>query len=221
MNAGPEAVAVNRRIREQLHTAVVGDVLDALGRRHQFLPPAIRPLDPELVLVGRAMPVLVADVFGPQARPFGALTAALDALGPDDVYVARGARTPCAGWGEILTAVAQRNGASGAVIDGYHRDTKLVLDRGFPIFSRGAYGQDAGMRSSVQDFGVAIEIGAVRIAPGDLVIGDRDGVVIVPTDIEGEVIERALEKVATESLVLKDIENGMTATEAFEQYGVL
>ena len=128
---------------------------------------------------------------------------------------------PAPDGGEILTAVAQRNGASGAVIDGYHRDTKLVLGRGFPIFSRGAYGQDAGVRSAVVDFGVAIEIGAVRIAPGDLVIGDRDGVVIVPADIEGEVIERALEKVATESLVLKDIENGMTATEAFEQYGVL
>ena len=221
MNAGPEAVAVNPRIQDQLHTAVVGDILDALGRRHQFLPPVIRPLDPEFVLVGRAMPVLMADVFGPQETPFGALTAALDALRPDDVYVARGARTPCAAWGEILTAVAQRNGASGAVIDGYHRDTKLVLDRGFPLFSRGSYGQDAGVRTAVREFGVDIEIGHVKIAPGDLVIGDRDGVVIVPAEIENEVIERAFNKVATESIVLKEIENGLTATEAFEQYGVL
>ena len=167
------------------------------------------------------MPVLMADVFGPQARPFGALTAALDALKPDDVYVARGARTPCAAWGEILTAVAQKNGASGAVIDAYHRDTKLVIDRGFPIFSRGAYGQDAGIRSSVRDFDVAIEIGPVKIAPGDLVVGDRDGVVIVPADIEDEVIERALEKVATENIVLEAIGQGMTATEAFDRYGVL
>ena len=220
-NAGPEEAILDQRIREQLHTAVVGDVLDSLGRYHQFLPPAIRPLDPELVLVGRAMPVLMADVFGPQTKPFGALTAALDALQPGDVYLARGGRNQCAGWGEILTAVAQRNGATGAVIDGFHRDSRLVLKRGFPIFSRGAYGQDAGTRSTVRDFGVGIEVGLVKIAPGDLVIGDRDGVVIVPAELENEVLERSLEKVATESLVLDDIEEGMTATEAFEQYGVL
>ena len=115
----------------------------------------------------------------------------------------------------------KRNGATGAVIDGFHRDSRLVLKRGFPIFSRGAYGQDAGTRSTVRDFGVGIEVGLVKIAPGDLVIGDRDGVVIVPAELENEVLERSLEKVATESLVLDDIEEGMTATEAFEQYGVL
>lgn len=122
----------------------LGDVLDALGRVHQFLPPAVQPLLPDVVVVGRAMTVLVADVFGPQEKPFGRLTEALDALKADDVYLARRAPAECAAWGEILTAAARTRGAIGAVVNGYHRDTRKVLEQDFPVFSRGAYGQDAG-----------------------------------------------------------------------------
>ena len=208
-------------IRNELHTAVIGDILDALGRTHRFLPPTIRPLEPDGVLVGRAMPVLITGVVGPQQEPFGKLTAALDALKPDDVYVALGAPTPCAAWGEILTTIAQRNGAAGAVIDGYHRDTKLILGRGFPVFSKGGYGQDARVRSAVVDYGVPIEIGNVAVEPGDLIVGDCDGVVVVPSAVEEEVIECALAKVATESEVLVAIQDGMSATDAFAEYGVL
>jgi regulator of RNase E activity RraA len=208
-------------VRTSLYTAVLGDVLDSLGRFHQFLPPAVQSLQPSMTVVGRAMPVLVGDVFGTPAQPFGRLTDALDALQTDDVYVARRSRMACAAWGEIMTEAARVHGAAGAVIDGYHRDTDKVLAQGFPVFSRGSYGQDAGARAAVLDFGVPMEIDGVRIDPGDLVVGDSDGVLVVPADVEDEVVERALAKAATENVVRRAIQEGMSATEAFATYGVL
>jgi len=208
-------------IRERLFTAVVGDVLDSLGHVHQILPPGVVPVREEMMLVGRAMPVLVGLVSGPQRHPFGRLTEALDDLGPDEAYVSGGSRVECAGWGEILTQVARTRGAAGAVIDGYHRDTKGIVAQGWPVFSRGPYAQDSRVRSAVLDFRLPIEIGGVIISPGDLMIGDVDGVVVVPSEIEAETIELALAKVAAENTVLDDIRNGMTATEAFARHGVL
>lgn len=209
------------RVRETLYSAVVGDVLDSLGRFHQILPAAIRPMLPDMKLVGRAMPVLIADVHGPQRQPFGLLTQSLEALEPNEVYVGAGGTMRCAYWGEILTATARTRGAVGAVVDGFHRDTRGVLAQNWPVFSRGSYAQDSSVRSKVIDFRVPIEVGSVRIEPGDLVIGDVDGVVVVPAEVEVEVIERSLEKAATENVVRRAIEGGMSATEAFATYGVL
>lgn len=209
------------RIGEQLHTAVLGDILDGVGRRHQFLPPEISAQTSNRMLVGRAMPVLISDTFVSSGRPFGKLTEALDGLLPGEIYLARNGRTPAAAWGEILTHTALRNGASGAVLDGYHRDTAKILPMDFPVFSRGAFGQDAGIRTSVIDYRVPLEIGQVWIGPGDLVVGDLDGVVVVPRDVEAEVLEGAFTKVATENAVLRAIQQGMSSTEAFDTFGVL
>lgn len=208
-------------IRTQLHTPVIGDVLDTLGRRHQFLPQRVRPLRSDMVLVGRAMPVLLANVFDDQKHPFGRLTEALDQLQPGDVYLAGTPATPCAAWGELLTAAARGRGAAGAVIDGFLRDTRQVLGQEWPVFSQGSYGQDARIRSVVLDYRVPIEIGHVRIMPGDLVVGDIDGVVIVPRDLEEEVVKRAVAKVATEDHVRRSIGDGMSTSDAFAHYGVL
>lgn len=208
-------------VASTLYTPVIGDILDTLGFQHQFLPAAVTPIVPTMTLVGRAMPVLIADVFGVQQKPFGKLTEALDALQSGDIYLARRAGIACAAWGEIMTAAARARGAAGAVIDGYHRDSNAVIAQNFPVFSRGGYGQDAGVRASVLDYGVSVEIEGVHINPGDLVVGDRDGVVIVPGAVEDEVLERAVQKVATENVVRQQIELGMSTTEALATYKVL
>ncbi len=224
--AGPVGAGADadfyERIRAELYTAVIGDVLDGLGRTHQFLPPTIRPLLPDMTVVGRAMPVVVGTVHGPQRKPFGHLTEALDQLQPGEVYLAPRTIAKAAMWGEILTATAQQRGAAGAVVDGFHRDTAQVLRRGgFPVFSHGCYGLDSSVRTAVREYRVPVEIGGVVVSPGDLVVGDIDGVLVVPQDVEAEVIERAMAKVATENVVLREIERGMSATEAFATYGVL
>lgn len=208
-------------IRRELYTPVVGDVLDALGRFHQFLPAAVQPMREEMTVAGRAMPVLMIDVHGAQKKPFGLLTEALDDLNPGEVYVASGGDQRCAYWGELLTATARTRGAVGAVINGFHRDTRAVLAQQWPVFSRGRYAQDSGVRTAVADFRCAIEVEGVWIEPGDLVFGDLDGVVVVPRALEAEVITRALEKARGEKVVRKAIEGGMTATDAFRKFGIL
>ncbi|WP_152364498.1 RraA family protein [Microlunatus speluncae] len=208
-------------ITERLYTPVLGDVLDTLGRLHQFLPAGIRALRPEMKVAGRAMPVLTRDVFGRGERPFGRLTEALDQLAAGEVYLGVTGRSEAACWGEILTATARMRGAAGAVLDGHHRDTPAVLAQDFPVFSRGSYALDSGPRTAVVDYRVPVELGSVRIEPGDLVVGDVDGVVIIPRDVEDEVLERALQKASAENLVRREIEAGMSATDAFAKYGVL
>ena len=208
-------------IKIRLYTPVVGDILDVLGFTHQFLPQPVQPLLPEMKLVGRAMPVLMIDVHGPQKRPFGKLTEALDQLQRGEIYLASGGDMRCAYWGEILTATARMRGAVGAVINGFHRDTPRVLEQNWPVFSRGRFAQDSGVRTQVADYRCHIEIGGVSVEPGDLVFGDLDGVVIVPKQVEAEVITQALKKATGENLVRKEIENGMSSTAAFEKYGIL
>jgi len=205
----------------ELYTPVVGDILDDLGFTHQFLPQPIQPLREEMKLAGRAMPVVMIDVFGKQKQPFGKLTEALDQLQPGEIYLASGGDMRCAYWGEILTATAKKRGAVGAVINGFHRDTPRVLEQNWPVFSRGRFAQDSAVRTQVVDYRCPIEIGQVVVQPGDLVFGDLDGVVVVPKAVEGEVIGRALAKARGEKLVRKEIEAGMSSTAAFKKYGIL
>lgn len=208
-------------IRRELYTPVVGDVLDGLGRYHQFLPAPVQPLRESMKVVGRAMPVLMIDVHGPQKKPFGLLTEALDDLRTGEVYVASGGGMRCAYWGELLTATARTRGAVGAVINGYHRDTPQVLSQNWPVFSRGRFAQDSAVRTQVADFRCAIEVGGVWVEPGDLVFGDLDGVVIVPRALEAAVVAAALTKARGEKVVRRAIEAGMSATAAFKKFGIL
>lgn len=216
-------------LQKKLFTAVVGDVLDKMGLRRQFLPAGIAPLRAGTKIAGRAMPVLEADVFdeegsgkGPLAAvPFGLLFEALDQLKADEVYVANTPIPRYALWGGLMTTRAMHLRAAGAVIDGYVRDASEIEALGFPVFSRGLYAQDQGPRGKVVDYRCAIEIGGVRVAPGDLVYGDREGVLIIPRAAEDEAIRRALEKVTTENKVAEAIRNGMSTVEAFRTFGVM
>jgi Aldolase/RraA len=147
-------------LRDKLFTAVVGDVLDKLGWRRQFLPQAIGPLRPDMKIVGRAMPVLEADVFdegsgspGPLGgKPFGLMLEALDDLRPNEVYVATGGSFRYALWGELMSTRAGYLRAAGAVLNGFVRDAAGIEALGFPTFCRGVYAQDQGPRGKVIDF---------------------------------------------------------------------
>lgn len=208
-------------MKERLYTPVVGDILDTMGYYHQFLPQDIRPLSQEMKLAGKAMTVLMIDVYGQQKKPFGLLTEALDQLEENEIYLATGGTKRCAYWGELLTATAKTRGAVGAVLNGWHRDTPQVLEQNWPVFSCGCYAQDSSVRTQVVDFRCKIEIGEVAIYDGDIVFGDIDGVIIIPKDVASEVVLLALKKASTEKVVRKAIEVGMSATAAFREFGVL
>lgn len=217
-------------LKTELFTAVVGDVLDVMGLRRQFLPAGIQPLQPGMRMVGRAMPVLEADIFGegtpasagPLAnKPFGLMLEALDDLKPGEVYVASGASLRYALWGGLMSMRATHLRAAGAVLNGYVRDSTEIERLGFPTFCRGVYAQDQGVRGKVIDFRTAIEIDSARVEPGDLVFADREGVLIIPRAAEDEAIALALEKVRTENQVADAIRNGMAACEALATFGVM
>ncbi len=208
-------------MKAKLYTPVVGDILDVMGYTHQFLPQAIRPIKEGMKLAGKAMTVLMIDVFGPQKKPFGLLTEALDQLSENEIYIATGGTKRCAYWGELLTATARTRKAVGAVLDGWHRDTPQVLEQNWPVFSCGCYAQDSSVRTQVVDFRCPIEIGQVTIEDGDIIFGDIDGVLVIPKAIAEEVVVKSLEKASGEKLVRKAIEGGMSATDAFAKFGIL
>ncbi|MBV8071716.1 MAG: RraA family protein [Acidobacteriaceae bacterium] len=216
--------------RRELFTSVVGDVMDKLEFFHQFLPPAIRPLRQDMVLIGRAMPVLSVDVSVDRVagrakklmeKPFGLMLEALDNLKPNEIYLNTGSSPRTALWGELMSTRARILGAAGAVMNGYTRDTRAVLNLNFPTFCWGSYGQDAALRCKVVDFRIAIEIGAVRINPGDLLFGDLDGVCCIPKTVEVEVFTKALEKTRGEKLVKAELEEGSSAMAAFAKHGIM
>jgi regulator of RNase E activity RraA len=215
------ATALLRALREELYTPVVGDVLDQLGYYHQFLPPEIRAIRSGMKVAGYAMTSLVLDVFGPQAKPFGMLTEALDSLQPDEVYLAGGGAGRSAYWGELLTATARTRGAAGAVLAGWHRDTPQVLEQDWPVFSFGAWAQDSSVRTQVVDYRCPIEIGGVTVNSGDVIFGDIDGVVVIPAEHAEETVARALVKARGERQVRAAIEGGMSSTAAFATFGIL
>ena len=217
-------------VQRELFTSVVGDVMDKLDLQHQFLPPQIQPLRQDMVVLGRAMPALSVDVFAERIagsanrlmdKSFGLMLEALDDLRKNEVYVNTGSSPRNALWGELMCTRARKLGSPGAVLNGYVRDTKAILNMSFPTFAFGSYGQDSAPRCKVVDFRIPIEVGQVRVRPADIIFGDIDGVLLVPVEVEDEVFTRALEKARGEKLVKKAIEKGSSAVEAFEKYGIM
>ncbi|MGE5645053.1 MAG: RraA family protein [Acidobacteriota bacterium] len=208
-------------IRSGLYTAVVGDVLDRMGHLTHFLPPRIRPIDPSMVVVGRAMPVVAEQARGTLEDPFGKLLEALDALREDEVWIADGGSAPFALWGELMSTRARHLKAAGAVMNGHHRDTAGILSLGFPTFSWGGYSLDFAFRARVIDWRVPVEIEGVPVRPGDLIFGDRDGVLVVARELEEEALTKAFEKVRAENQVREGFRKGMPAVEAFARYGAM
>ena len=204
--------------------------MDKLGFVHQFLPPQIGPLRADMVVIGRAMTVLEADVFEENiisdnnpvmAKSFGLMLEALDDLKKNEVYVCSGASPRYALWGELMSTRAMKLGAAGTVVDGYLRDTHGIMAMNFPAFAHGSYAQDQGPRGKVIDFRVPLEIDGVRINSGDIVFGDVDGVLVVPREAEKDIFMKAIEKARGEKLVQEAIENGMSAAAAFKKFGIM
>ncbi len=209
-------------MEEQLYAAVISDALDAAGFREQALKHTIRPLLPETIVVGRAMPVLCLDVYEIPDEPYQQEIAAVDSLKQDDVLIcSTNGSTRICFWGELLSTAAQVRGARGAVIDGFIRDIRKIVEMRFPIFTTGISPVDSNGRGDVVAYNVPIECGDVTVNPGDIVFGDADGVVIIPQSIEKTVVEAALEKVRGENRTREALREGATLREVYDKYGIL
>jgi 4-hydroxy-4-methyl-2-oxoglutarate aldolase len=207
---------------DDLYSAVVADVLDRLGVRSNVMAPRIRPLDRRTRLAGFAATVHCVEVDAPPAARedwYQGELQAVDALDQGDVMVV----STCRGcyWGELLATASRYRGARGIVADAYTRDTLALIEMNFPTFVAGISPEDSLGRIEVDAVGVPIECGDVTVNPGDLLVGDHDGVVVIPSAVAHEVIALAEEKVSGENLVRQKLEDGMPVWEAFRTYGVI
>jgi regulator of RNase E activity RraA len=202
-----------------LYAAVVSDELDRLGWRSQVMRPDIRPIYPEARMAGTAFPVLAVPAYSLPEEPYKMELEAVDALQPGDVMVV--STIEGSFWGELLSTAARRREARGIVVDGYTRDAQAIIRMGFPTFMRGIHMADSLGRLEVSAYGVPVRCGGVEVRPGDLVLADYDGVVVVPQECAEQAITNAEEKLRGENLVRKHLQEGMPVTEAFRRFGIM
>jgi regulator of RNase E activity RraA len=208
--------------RQELYAAVVSDVLDGLGYRHQSPRAPLWPLTSHRTLVGRCKTTLWGELFHEDPRPYELELKAVDSCTTDDVLIAAAAGSERSGvWGELLSTAARNRGCVGAIVDGAVRDIAAMRRMDFPVFARARSVYDSKDRQRVVELDIPVEIGGVVFHPGSLVIADADGVVVVPREVEAEALRRAWEKVHAENVTRDAIRQGMLASEAYAKYGVL
>jgi 4-hydroxy-4-methyl-2-oxoglutarate aldolase len=206
---------------DALYVAVVADCLDRVGIRTNLLAPHVRSLYQGAKVAGYALTVRVAAVETAPARDdwYRGEMLAVDSQEPGDVMVV--STSSGSYWGELLATASRFRGARGLVGDCYARDTAALIEMRYPTFVAGSLAYDSLGRIDVDGVGVPIECAGVTVHPGDLVIGDDDGVAVIPRAVAEQVIELAEEKVSGENLVRDRLAEGMPVAEAFRTYGIL
>ncbi|MDP2419371.1 MAG: RraA family protein [Hydrogenophaga sp.] len=197
----------------KLDTATLSDALDKLGIVGQCYK--IKPRDPQFRLAGRAWTLK----YGPAANPPGTVGDYIDDIEPGSVIVLDNyGREDATVWGDILTEIAHRRGIAGTVINGINRDTHLCLSLGYPVFSIDHWMRTGKDRVQVEATGVPVNIGGARVAPGDILKGDTDGVVVIPKEHEDRVLAVAEEIEAAENKIRDTARTGMRLDEARRQF---
>jgi regulator of RNase E activity RraA len=211
-------------IREHLYVPAVCDVLDSLGHRERAMHQRLRPLDPnQCTIIGRARTFRWMETdYVVEEDPYGLEIEAMDSLKAGDVAV-HSTDHGCtnAPWGELMSTVAQRNGAVGCVCDSMIRDCRRIIGLGFPVFFTGIRPLDSMGRGRLMAYDVPVRCGGVLVKAGELVFSDFDGIVVIPREIEEKVLESAYEKVTKETLSRRDLFAGDTLRAVFDRYGVL
>ena len=197
----------------KLDTATLSDALDKLGINGQCY--RIKPRGTAFRMTGRAWTLL----YGPAGNPAGTVGDYIDDVLPGSVIVLdNGGRDNATVWGDILTEIAHRRGIAGTVIDGICRDVALCLELGYPVFSRDHWMRTGKDRVQVEATGVPVNIGDVRVVPGDILRGDADGVVVIPAAFENQVLDAAETVEAAESRIREAVRGGMRLDEARKQF---
>jgi regulator of RNase E activity RraA len=210
---------------DQLFAAVLSDALDACGVTNQAMSPRIRPLDEQLKMCGRARTGIYMETahVEPGTNPYELEIAIVDDLKPGDVAVfACGGSSRIAPWGSLLSTATRARGAAGCVTDGFVRDILEIKDNlKLPVFHGGVAPLDSKGRGQIQAVDVPVICDGVRVAPGDLVFGDADGVVVIPQAIETDVLKVAFDKINGEHHSMRELRAGGFLRDVYAKYGVL
>ncbi len=213
-------------IKENLYVAAISDILDGMDRKGQVMHQRLRPLLPDMKncgFVGRARTAQWMETsYVVKEDPYGLEIDMIDSLKPGDALIHStdhsGTNAP---WGELLSTVAKRNGCVGTVCDSQIRDCVRIIEMEFPVYYTGIRALDSMGRGRVMALDVPVLCGDVKVFPGDIVFADFDGVVVIPQDIEDEVLSEAKDKVSKENRSRQDLLAGRSLREVWETYGVL
>jgi len=195
-------------------TSTISDALDkfGIGGGCKGITPAI----PKVKMVGIAYTVR----YIPVGAVKGTVGDYIDDVLPGDVVVLdNNSRTDCTVWGDILTVTAKMKGISGTVIDGVFRDVPTILEERYPIFSRGRFMMTGKERVMVEATQVIVSIGEVQVKPGDIIVGDDSGVVVVPQEMAEKVLEAARTIDEAEKCIVEAVREGFSLTEARTKFG--
>jgi 4-hydroxy-4-methyl-2-oxoglutarate aldolase len=195
-----------------LDCATLSDALDRLGLHGQCA--RIKARSDDFRMAGRAFTLL----YGPASKPAGTVGDYIDDVPPGSIVVLdNGGREDVTVWGDILTEIAHRRGIAGTLIDGVCRDVRLCRELGYPLFSRGHWMRTGKDRVQVEALGIPVSIGSVRVAPGDLIRGDSDGVVVLAAAHEAAVLDAAEEIGRAEQAIRDLARSGTRLDEARRQ----
>ncbi|HXA77091.1 MAG TPA: hypothetical protein VNV41_08140 [Candidatus Acidoferrales bacterium] len=198
----------------KLDTSTISDALDRLGISGQCLN--IKPRDPRFRMTGRAFTML----YRPVGKPAGTVGDFIDDVAPGSVVAIDNAgRENATVWGDILTEIAHRRGIAGTVINGACRDIALCVELGYPVFSKSFSMRTGKDRVQLDATEVAVNIGDARVAPGDILRGDADGVVAIPRQHEAEVLAVAEGIATAEEAIRRSVRGGKRLDEARKEFG--
>ncbi|MEM6553580.1 MAG: RraA family protein [Planctomycetota bacterium] len=222
----PETAKPGRGFDELGHVlhsvAAVADALDMVGLRSQCPRVPLPARSGVTRVLGRCRTTLWDDLEGTDPRPYELELEAVDSCQPGDVLIAAATGSHASGiWGELLSTAARNAGCVGVIVDGGVRDTAKMREMRFPCFARHLCPYDSQHRQRVIDYGCPVQIGETTFHNGDLVIADQDGVVVIPQDVEEQVIDLTIQKMDDENHARQAILNGMPAVEAYDRFGVL
>jgi 4-hydroxy-4-methyl-2-oxoglutarate aldolase len=218
----PGEKAMFDRMEKELYSAVISDILDDVGVRSHTLSHLIRPIRADMVLAGRALPVVSSRVFEVPEHPYTLSIKFLDSLRPNEVpVIITNSDSTTAMWGELFSTASRARGARGTIIEGFSRDTRKIMEMDYPLFCTGTMPTDSKGRAEFITYGHQVRCGEATIQPGDIVFADLDGIVAIPKEVERDVLEQAYKKVGKENVVRNELLNGALLGEAWRKHGVL
>ena len=205
-----------------IYTALAADIMDAMGHREQPLDHPVRPSPNSTSFGGPAVTLDAYQHDEPHPDPYGKIFAAYDLMNRGDIVVVATNGEVCSGlWGELLATAAVARGVNAVVTDGLVRDVRLMDDMGFQCYSRGYSPLDSAGRIVPREVQIPVTCAGVRIEPGDFVLADYEGVVVIPATIRDEVRTKCMEKLEGENTVREALAGGRSPRDVFDEYGIL
>ncbi len=210
-------------LEKSAYASAFSDIMDEMGHRKQVVSPdaGIKPLNDQYAAMGRAVTLLNSPDTN-EKDPYDLVIQCIDAMSAGTILVTTGSEHLVTGiMGELTATALHVKGCRGAVVNGYTRDAKKIIRMNYPTFAWGSSPIDTTGRARVVGANIPITIGGVTITPGDIVYADMDGIIVIPKNIENEVIQKVIERISTENTVRKELAEGQKMAEVWSKHGVL